>query len=34
MKEFFKNPILVFLTVWFSVSVAMVAAGIVKNLGD
>lgn len=34
MKDFFKTPVLVFFTVWFSVSVAMVAAGIVKNLGD
>lgn len=34
MKQFFKNPILVFFAAWFSVSVAMVAAGIVKNLGD
>ena len=33
MKRYL-NPIIIFLVVWFSVSVAMVAAGIVKNLGD
>ena len=30
----YLNPIIVFFAVWFSVSAVVVAAGIVKNIGD